>query len=143
MDGFNWSHEQQVVTIFSAPNYCYRCGNLAAIMEVSDDMSRTFQKFEPAPRRGEPEVRGQPGLRRGGGRPAAGAHTRRRHRLPPPSRRLLSVLVAQLRTTSSRPDVEPLPRQGRGRTPCMMHTAQHGAWTDRALQRLRMCSRKP
>lgn len=26
MDGFNWSHEQSVVTIFSAPNYCYRCG---------------------------------------------------------------------------------------------------------------------
>ncbi|GIL56421.1 hypothetical protein Vafri_11790 [Volvox africanus] len=56
MEGYNWSHEQAVVTIFSAPNYCYRCGNLAAIMEVSDDMSRTFQKFEPAPRRGEPET---------------------------------------------------------------------------------------
>ena len=26
MDGFNWSHDQNVVTIFSAPNYCYRCG---------------------------------------------------------------------------------------------------------------------
>ncbi len=30
---------------------------MAAIMEVADDMNRTFQKFEPAPRRGEPEVR--------------------------------------------------------------------------------------
>mmetsp|Transcript_1068 Transcript_1068/g.1731 ORF Transcript_1068/g.1731 Transcript_1068/m.1731 type:complete len:323 (+) Transcript_1068:143-1111(+) len=56
MDGFSWSHDQSVVTIFSAPNYCYRCGNMAAIMEVSDDVvTRTFQKFEPAPRRGEPE----------------------------------------------------------------------------------------
>lgn len=26
MEGYNWSHEQAVVTIFSAPNYCYRCG---------------------------------------------------------------------------------------------------------------------
>ncbi len=26
MEGYNWSHEQSVVTIFSAPNYCYRCG---------------------------------------------------------------------------------------------------------------------
>ena len=26
MEGHNWSHEQNVVTIFSAPNYCYRCG---------------------------------------------------------------------------------------------------------------------
>ena len=31
-------------------------GNMAAIMEVADNMSRTFQKFEPAPRRGEPEI---------------------------------------------------------------------------------------
>lgn len=56
MEGFNWSHEQSTVTIFSAPNYCYRCGNMAAIMEVADDLTRTFQKFDPAPRRGEPEI---------------------------------------------------------------------------------------
>lgn len=32
-------------------------GNQAAIMEVSDTMEKAFQKFEPAPRRGEaPEV---------------------------------------------------------------------------------------
>lgn len=31
-------------------------GNLAAIMEVSENMEKSFQKFEPAPRRGEPEV---------------------------------------------------------------------------------------
>ena len=29
---------------------------MAAIMEVADNMTRAFQKFEPAPRRGEPEV---------------------------------------------------------------------------------------
>ena len=26
MEGHNWAHDQNVVTIFSAPNYCYRCG---------------------------------------------------------------------------------------------------------------------
>merc|ERR1712048_1147579 len=31
MEGSNWSHDQQVVTIFSAPNYCYRCGNQAPL----------------------------------------------------------------------------------------------------------------
>lgn len=24
-EGFLWQHEHQVVTVFSAPNYCYRC----------------------------------------------------------------------------------------------------------------------
>ncbi|KAG6690604.1 hypothetical protein I3842_10G023900 [Carya illinoinensis] len=56
MDGFNWAHEQKVVTIFSAPNYCYRCGNMASILEVDDCKSHTFIQFEPAPRRGEPDV---------------------------------------------------------------------------------------
>lgn len=40
MEGYNWSHEQQVVTIFSAPNYCYRCGNQAAIMEIDEKVGR-------------------------------------------------------------------------------------------------------
>ena len=39
MEGYNWSHERTVVTIFSAPNYCYRCGNQAAIMELDEGMN--------------------------------------------------------------------------------------------------------
>ena len=53
MDGYNWSHNMNVVTIFSAPNYCYRCGNQAAIMEVDEYMNKNFLQFDPAPRRGE------------------------------------------------------------------------------------------
>jgi serine/threonine-protein phosphatase 2A catalytic subunit len=56
MEGYNWCHEQNVVTIFSAPNYCYRCGNMAAIMEVGEGMTKEFSQFDPAPRKGEPEV---------------------------------------------------------------------------------------
>ncbi|KAH9277871.1 Serine/threonine-protein phosphatase 2A catalytic subunit alpha isoform [Echinococcus granulosus] len=56
MEGFNWCHERNVVTIFSAPNYCYRCGNQAAIMELDDNLKYTFLQFDPAPRRGEPHV---------------------------------------------------------------------------------------
>lgn len=51
MEGYNWCHDQSVVTIFSAPNYCYRCGNTAAIMEVDEQMGKTFLQFDPAPRR--------------------------------------------------------------------------------------------
>lgn len=56
MDGYNWSHEMNVVTIFSAPNYCYRCGNQAAIMEVDEMLNKSFLQFDPAPRRGEPHI---------------------------------------------------------------------------------------
>eukprot|EP00698_Gefionella_okellyi_P008866 TRINITY_DN2225_c0_g1_i1.p1 TRINITY_DN2225_c0_g1~~TRINITY_DN2225_c0_g1_i1.p1 ORF type:complete len:307 (+),score=34.96 TRINITY_DN2225_c0_g1_i1:81-1001(+) len=56
MEGYNWSHEKSVVTLFSAPNYCYRCGNQAAIMELDERMQQNFLQFDPAPRRGEPHV---------------------------------------------------------------------------------------
>ena len=36
-------------------------GNMAAIMEVSETMRKGFLQFEPAPRRGEPEVRSYAG----------------------------------------------------------------------------------
>lgn len=51
MEGYNWSHERNVVTVFSAPNYCYRCGNQAAIMELDDELNYSFLQFDPSPRR--------------------------------------------------------------------------------------------
>jgi len=42
-----------VTTVFSAPNYCYRCGNLAAMIEVDENMKSTYMQFDPNPRRGE------------------------------------------------------------------------------------------
>nr|KAJ3416480.1 hypothetical protein HK105_001238 [Polyrhizophydium stewartii] len=56
MEGYNWAQDRNVVTIFSAPNYCYRCGNQAAIMEIDEHLKYTFLQFDPAPRRGEPHV---------------------------------------------------------------------------------------
>jgi serine/threonine-protein phosphatase 2A catalytic subunit len=56
LQGYNWSHEKNVCTIFSAPNYCYRCGNQAAIMEVDENLNTNLQQFDPAPRRGEPHI---------------------------------------------------------------------------------------
>ena len=51
-DGYQPAHDSHLVTIFSAPNYCYRCANQAAIIEVDENLERTFLQFDPSPRRG-------------------------------------------------------------------------------------------
>lgn len=48
MDGYQMAHEEQVVTVFSAPNYCYRCGNKACLVEVSECLEKTFLQFDRA-----------------------------------------------------------------------------------------------
>ena len=60
MEGYSWQHNHSVLTVFSAPNYCYRCGNQAAILQIADNMKQTLVQFHPAPRRGEPQVSKRP-----------------------------------------------------------------------------------
>lgn len=50
MEGYSSSHDGNVITIFSAPNYCYRCGNQAGFAEVDDQLNSKYIQFLPAPR---------------------------------------------------------------------------------------------
>lgn len=61
MEGYNWSHEQNVVTVFSAPNYCYRCGE----RRVCGTQQRSWGPRQPAGVCGGLQL-----LRRGRGRAA-------------------------------------------------------------------------
>ncbi|KAL3095557.1 hypothetical protein niasHT_024383 [Heterodera trifolii] len=49
MEGYNWCHDRNVVTVFSAPNYCYRCGNQAAMVELDDELNYSFLQQGTAP----------------------------------------------------------------------------------------------
>jgi serine/threonine-protein phosphatase 6 catalytic subunit len=49
-DGFKyWFPNENLVTVWSAPNYCYRCGNVAAILMVDEHLQRNFAIFNAVP----------------------------------------------------------------------------------------------
>ncbi len=56
MEGYKSMFDDTLVTVWSAPNYCYRCGNVAAILELDEHLNKSFKIFEAAPQ----EVRGVP-----------------------------------------------------------------------------------
>ena len=47
MKGYCWHHNQQLCTVFSAPNYCYRFGIKGAIMEINEYLNYNFLQFGP------------------------------------------------------------------------------------------------
>ena len=49
MEGYKKQFNDSLVTVWSAPNYCNRCGNVAAILEFDENMTSSYKKFEAAP----------------------------------------------------------------------------------------------
>ncbi|KAF4006661.1 Calcineurin-like phosphoesterase family protein [Saccharomyces cerevisiae] len=46
MEGYKEMFDGGLVTVWSAPNYCYRCGNVAAVLKIDDDLNREYTIFE-------------------------------------------------------------------------------------------------
>lgn len=40
--------DNSIVTVWSAPNYCYRCGNVASILSLDENLNQSFATFEAA-----------------------------------------------------------------------------------------------
>ena len=46
-DGYKYHFEEKnVITVWSAPNYVYRCGNVAAILQLDEKLERNIKIFE-------------------------------------------------------------------------------------------------
>ena len=50
MEGYKSIFNNSLVTVWSAPNYCGRCGNVATILELDENLDTNFTKFVEAPR---------------------------------------------------------------------------------------------
>ncbi|CEP63057.1 phosphoprotein phosphatase PP4 catalytic subunit PPH3 LALA0_S07e01442g [Lachancea lanzarotensis] len=49
MEGYKEMFDGGLVTVWSAPNYCYRCGNVAAVLRIEDTLDRNYMIFEAVP----------------------------------------------------------------------------------------------
>ena len=49
MEGYKYMFNERLVTVWSAPNYYYRCGNVASVMELDENLQKYFKIFEAAP----------------------------------------------------------------------------------------------
>jgi hypothetical protein len=47
-EGYKYMFDEALATVWSAPNYCYRCGNMAAILIVRENGTRSFTVYGPA-----------------------------------------------------------------------------------------------
>jgi len=48
MEGHKLMFDDVIVTVWSAPNYCYRCGNVASILELDENLNQKYITFDAA-----------------------------------------------------------------------------------------------
>ena len=46
LEGYKIMFDNKLFTVWNTSNYCYRCGNVASIMEVDEDLEKVFKIFE-------------------------------------------------------------------------------------------------
>ncbi|EER17121.1 conserved hypothetical protein [Perkinsus marinus ATCC 50983] len=49
MEGYKMMFDDQLCTVWSAPNYCYRCGNIASVLCLDEQLKMDFRTFHAAP----------------------------------------------------------------------------------------------
>lgn len=56
-EGYNYMFpDKNLITVWSAPNYCYRCGNVASILIFNEYLDRKIEIFKEVPNSGHPEM---------------------------------------------------------------------------------------
>lgn len=48
LEGYKIMFDSTIVTVWSAPNYCYRCGNVASILKLDDGLNQKYETFDAA-----------------------------------------------------------------------------------------------
>eukprot|EP00842_Homolaphlyctis_polyrhiza_P006262 jgi/Hompol1/6637/HPOL_003939-RA len=49
MEGYEIFFDDMISTVWSAPNYCYRVGNMASVLELGPSLERFFNVFQACP----------------------------------------------------------------------------------------------
>eukprot|EP01130_Rhizamoeba_saxonica_P004733 TRINITY_DN191_c0_g4_i1.p1 TRINITY_DN191_c0_g4~~TRINITY_DN191_c0_g4_i1.p1 ORF type:complete len:304 (-),score=70.36 TRINITY_DN191_c0_g4_i1:54-965(-) len=48
-EGYKYMFDEKLVTVWSAPNYCYRCANDASVLQLDENLNRDFKVFNAVP----------------------------------------------------------------------------------------------